>query len=613
MMAKRQKLSPKDYAELEALAPEDMKHAAGAQGFAKELAKIYKQRILDRQNKPLMTTVSHMIQGHPKSKAIGARSMRPGELVAERVGQMLRYKYLSELARNIIEAQETFTGQKAPTGWGTINMGDMLRSSLKGSGVPEYLINRVSGGADAELILPSNMITVIKEVFGASQEDNFFTKMNRLYTKGLFQYDPTFHPRLIKQTLTLQLANINNPKEFLALLAAHIVVRQKPEIAKLALPAELIMSHEGYNSPELLASGLRAEAAAEAYSKVGYAIHNEQRRAEALVNLWMRAQREPLSVQQLIVKMKNAEAALLEAKSMTFNEEILTQLRQQLKELLGDYSREAYAKTRGIQQIYPLWAWVRHFYQILLSYPKNHPIRVGLMADLQAVLPYLQDPSMDWLNKERGFISLRDEQGQLQRDDKGYPMIFKGPSLLPAEEAVKTLDSLNELLKAPRTGSFRGEVPFPSALNPLIESVTEYETGVNMRTNRPFAEENPDLGYEKFRGEKPHRYDKLTKKVVDKEVPIYRGIENQFPKQWHLLQDILGAAEMIAPVYGQMFSGEPYTGKLPAKIPMASTHTGPGFPSPRQSAGGAIMRDLNEVVLKYLGGFDARPDVPHKR
>lgn len=498
--------------------------------------------------------------------------LRTQKATLDRVYRTAQFTALQRFFKALLEMKVEAKGN-----WVDINLRDELAAAAKATGASSRAVDetfRRFKGADTVSLPPQVAAIVRRNLLRQPGDNNVFRQSGSFMNKWLFGGDPMFGPRLALQTAAVEGVAMKGPKDFAALVLAHVIASD-PEAERLFPPAVILSSkHTLQDSlleikdPQLArASQNWIDRMIQKKSDLDYRVHDYQRRAFAIHYLLYRAQGASPTIKRLIADALDIDSQLEKAADISHAE--MPALQARIKKFLGDYSSLTAAGRQKMRDIFPIAQWGYHAYDLLKSVPVEAPVKVSITNALQGFIKRYQDDEQDEFSKQRGQVRMTTAEGEPMTGPNGGQKYFGGYHVDPLESGFAMTLDLGELIF-----NVGHEMEFPAGINPIATGI-EAIKGNDPRTGKPYR----DYSLAKSGDQQIDPKTKEVKKRVTPVAPLILA-EEAMPKQTAAMQRLVGLVN----------------GTMPSRL------TYPGNPAPKtDNKQQPYKADPVEVWLQMVG------------
>lgn len=467
------------------------------------------------------------------------------ELAELTLSRFINYKYNYDLIKTILETdahiKKTWMYPKRgkPQGWEAFEVKDWLKAH-EPSGEGQVKIDQLFKTPEDEVVyVPAGLKAILDEHVYRKPSDpttwmsgkgaNPLRKTGQLFSK-IFFAKPTFAATLPIQNLVVTGLATKSPKDALARTVAA-VISTNPEAAELITQNMTLSSHSAmFNTDPITKIAVKSFAnrigdnintAMSLSPNAAYMQVDAMRRAEVMYYLLYRLEGADSTVRRMALDMMQVDEAIARLKQVANDPVALAALKKHMKGFFGDYRSITATQFKGLNDIMPISAWLRHSTNLLMTLPMQAPVKMGFMSMFQSAMGQYQDPGMNDYTKKAGKISIKNRDGSLKLGANGMPIDYSGPSLSPIGTATEAGKALIEI------GLNSGEqVHLPLEINAAVTAPIEYVTGMNTYTGEPFK--NPDLA-PAMQGQQDPRTGVVKERVVP---PVPLLIGKHFSPYW---------------------------------------------------------------------------------
>lgn len=532
------------------------------------------------KTRPALTPLGKAVTNHVLTIRGAEASHNIKDLTLLRLFESYRLQGLLDYMNKLKE----MSTKKRP-GWIKVNLNDEFKKLV--AQTPAAMMPKLEG--KAEIWLPKKVAdTLLESLHGNAGNQQLWNKLH-FYTnlRNQFAYllNPVFAAKLAIQTGAIEMFSWKTPKDIFYSTAGHIIAAH-PE-AKDILPNAYILSHDVHMPIDLLMSGLSFQKAwaiaKDIGGRISYGPQDYIRRANAISFLLKNASGAGMPIRNLIKSALDVSTTIKLIEEQTYNVNLTKQLQAHIKKYFGDYSN--IASNQMWRQVAKLFfsvpAWLAHTANSVKALPLEHPIKTALLAQLgriaQKELQPINEPEAF---KKMGLIPIKDKQGNTKYVGGLDLVVFHG--------GLEMIEALTNLVFNPG-----GEVNIPSGLAPVPATLVEGAMKFDVRSHKPFVEENPELRHPKrrrLRGTRIHTTT-VTGKWINPETgeevkqiapPVeLLAIENEFPNIMKPIQYAVARKD-----------GKFYT---------PSRFTFPGHPARKTFYREPIEESNEQAVLNLLG------------
>lgn len=428
------------------------------------------------------------------------------------------------------------------------------RMAAKGGMNADQIARIAKEVADApsisNIVVPKQMVKMLNDIFIGKPRENqgykILKKFNSFYSEMLFGRNPAFGPLMGVRTAGIMATTIRNPKDLVALILGKVLAHH-PD-AKKVIPNELMLSHgSGAFDPNIIRAAQKWErqvawnealfatkqgndfkalwkgmktAAMNAWALDRAALdfnswvvyenplfgHNPARRQAMLAHILYQVQDKPPSLRAMIADFFDLNAAIQRAENLTYStakdingETILQKTQKFMTGTYGNYSEEMYRNhIMEMMRIgVPLAPWVMHAKSMIEYMPIHYPQKMRILVMLQQMQQQFQTAEDFFGHKH---LPIKDENGKPQYDEQGRPKYFYPFDYLPITGGLELVSDAIELMNQTKAEiteggdqSERHRYRIPAVVSPLLTVPIGQMSPIDPLTNRPWADENPDL------------------------------------------------------------------------------------------------------------------------
>jgi hypothetical protein len=446
--------------------------------------------------------------------------MNPGKAL---IARLIEAKQFEAHYNFIKKIQEVGSKQHIP-GWTEFNVKEALEGMMKDYPDADMapILQRLKDGET--IWLPPRAAKIAGNLF-QKPPDNAFTaamrKVGRIQTTGWFGLDLTFEIMMALRTNIIMGMTLTGPKDVAAMVLAGRMATN-PRAAKL-FPAAVLLSHHGYDNPELLQAideSTHVDPIARTGAKflnsfqkffagkqsMGMEVQNAQRTVLALAHCleaidrmeeasdtrylgklrWKERRRS--STYEFVRKALDTTTTLNRIAEHLEDPVNMLALHRFLTGTVGDYSTTTYRDMDTIRLVFPTGAYFKHAGDMAKYLPVNYPGKVALMTAISHIIQ--QEMQAD----PYGRLPIKEKSGKLSLGPSGGVKYFNGPEVDPLKgglELAADVYQLKVLLTNP--SHFEG-LKAPGSLNALVNmAAVAFSGGVDPETGERYSDRHPDF------------------------------------------------------------------------------------------------------------------------